>query len=441
MDINFFDPPPLPNLEPEENDNVRRHGSAMHLCTKDVTTNITGCKKLMTNQCTNDMPSPINIIRKEAKVDKTLEHLEFVNYEVSFGFEMFFETDGTQLLFIKLIPKSHQNLRPSLIKGPLKSGVELQLDRIVVRVGTELNKGSEHAIDSKHFGMEFQFFFTADELPYWQILSRYKLMPENDPRIGSQLHVVSMFAQVLDSDEAPPPGSDFMGEEMEALSLVAERFWGGVNLGSFSKLRVTQNVFSLEELLRVPMSGPYYTYYGSLSHPPCLTHVPWSILEKPNYIKYHQWRRFTLAHVEYSDLQTLGGNIRPMGSIQFKVDLALLAQMKNIENRGELTQYELDEATQNAKIDRLQIHSDKALKFLPNLFLVRPYIQYQTYFARRVRKSTTGRHPSGNEYEYYDSQNADKRSGHRGSMASSSLSLSKRLLVLHVITTFGIKLF
>lgn len=397
----------------------------MHLCSDQMWTNndtdIVACKGRMENECINSMPSPINIIKRATIEDHTLTDISFINYNVYFGFEMFFETDGTPLLFVKFLPHHRDGRRPSIRDGPLGRHQELHLDRILIRYGVDHRSGSEHSINGEYFGMELQFFFTADERPYWQILSGYKTLAEDDPNIGEAVHVISIFANVADIDKEISASSNYLGDSMNILANAAEKFWEGENDNHFSKVSVDKKVLTLEDFFNEPRRGVYYTYQGSLSHPPCLSNVTWTVFEKPIWVSQDVWRKFAYVHSEYSDYRYLAGNVRPQNSILVKADIKMFREMKFVQGFGELHQRELDEAADNVREIDTQNGTKKA-----DLFLIRNYVDYQMYFAKKVRRSQKPGNSSNslaNEYDYYeDEKEANKRSLKDSSGASSTIS-------------------
>ncbi len=411
----------------------------MHLCSDQPwlnnNTDTAICKDRMENECINSFPSPINIIKRLTVEDPTLTEITFVNYNVYFGFEMFFETDGTQLLFVKFLPHKKDGRRPGIRHGPLGRYQELHLDRILIRYGVNQRTGSEHSINGEYFGMELQFFFTADERPYWQILSGYKTLAEDDPNIGESVHVVSIFANVADIDKEVSASSDYLGDSMDILANAAEKFWEGQNDQHFSKVRVDKKVLTLEDFFNEPKSGVYYTYQGSLSHPPCLSNVTWTVFEKPIWVSHAAWRKFAYVHSEYSDFRFLAGNIRPHNSILVKADIKMFREMKFVQGFGELHQRELDEAADNLREIDNQNGTNKA-----DLFLIRSYVDYQKYFAKRVRRS---KRPLGNssnsltnEYDYYEDEKEaamNQRSLKDSSGASTILSSGITIMLIIVI--------
>lgn len=407
----------------------------MHLCTPEVSSDLAMCRKKVKNECRSHLPSPLNIIRESTVEDGNLKDFTFLDHDVFFAFAMYIEPDGSPLLNVKLMAYSNDlDRRPGISGGTLLPGQKLFLDRILIRVGLDYRKGSEHSLDGEYFGMELQFFYTADKLPYWQILSRYKTMSPDDPRIGHQLQILSVFVKVAPSGHEPDDGSLFMrGDSMEILSLAAKLFWSTSNVNYFGMVRTVKKLLSLEEIFNVPEKGSYYSYLGSMSHPPCLTHAAWTIFEKPIWIPQNIWRRFAYVHSAYSDLRILAGNFRPQHHIMVRVELEMYHHMKWVEKHGEILQDELDEAMENWVDEQAPENSKEGVqrsnsnsgasvngtgtdngasaknvsttRNLFKLFIIRNYPDYQHYFSEKVRRKVkpyVGSIKGVDQYDYYE---------------------------------------
>jgi len=78
---------------------------------------------------------------------------------------------------------------------------------------------------------------------------------------------------------------------MEILGNAAQMFWRVNNHELYRAFESTEKVFSLSDLLSGISKSTYYTYDGSITHPPCFQHVRWSIFRKTIRIPFETVRK------------------------------------------------------------------------------------------------------------------------------------------------------
>lgn len=272
--------------------------------------------------------------------------------------------------------------KPGILRGTLgENNEELFLDRIAIHVGETPERGSEHLINGKTFGMELQFFFTPmgteGPLDYWDVLAHQKLTDEDTLSAKHHLQILSILVNVNTSGADRILMKDFNKDQYEAtkaielLSQAAYMFWLTKNMEKHRGVMTQPEdlVLSLEDFFELPTSGNYYTYEGSLTHPPCTTGATWVVFETPITITHEQWQKFAFANSEFSDNKFLAGNFRPVESIQVKVPYLTYFQMREVEGIGDPEQLELELSGKN-----------------PNYTVVKKYTDFTKYFARNVRK-------------------------------------------------------
>ncbi|ODM97374.1 Carbonic anhydrase 4 [Orchesella cincta] len=397
---------------------IRRHRSSMHFCSPEVISVLHGnqtCQNLIKSECISAYPSPINIITSHAYEDESLNEFNFINFDTFYGFDMYFPEDGTDLLFMKLLAPKNANLKkPTINKGSLATGVDLVLDRMIFHLGENRFNGSEHLVDGKQYAMEIEFYFTTNGVPYWEALAQDKVRDPTDPKIGKNVHVLSVMVQAADYNaKVPPSGADF-SKVMPLLGEAARMFWDSKNKGKFRAVQVKRKLVSMSAFFNVPISGGYYTYDGSMSHPPCLTGVGRTIYPKPIWITYDTWLAFVFIHSEFSDSQFIAGNYRPTEYILVDADQPTLEEMLKIED----------------------IPSDlgRIVKYGNSHVTVRKYIDYQKYFSISVRKyKQVNRKGGDDQYDYFEKV-LEENNGDSGSLILSHLIYSVvflALLILH----------
>ncbi|CAL8086682.1 unnamed protein product [Orchesella dallaii] len=370
---------------------LRKHRSSMFLCTPEVTSVLANydktktCQNVLETECDSIYPSPINILTKEVVEDETLEEFYFLNYELFYGFDMFFPADGTDLLNVKLLtPKGIISKKPSITKGSLSPGTELSLDRILIHLGENRFNGSEHLVDGKQYGMELEFFFTNKGVPYWEALAIDKMLEVGGPDIGKNVHILSIMVQATDYGvTTPPPGAEF-SKAMELLAEVARMFWDTKNKKKYRAAQVRRKLTSMSSFFNVPVTGGFYTYEGSMSHPPCLTGARRSIFPKPIWITYDTWMAFVFMHSEFSDSNFLAGNFRPLEYILFQADYPTFMLMRGVQGDDFID------------TGRNGIGTKPGMRTLK-------YKHYEKYFSRLVRKNKQiSKDSRDDEYDYFE---------------------------------------
>lgn len=215
--------------------------------------------------CRGRRQSPIPISTKQTVYNYHLVHFNFVRYDAAIAKLRIVNTGR----FVSLLLTG---MRPALAGGGLSSNYTLY--EVHFHWGKDNSVGSEHLIDSKQYAGEVQF-----------VHIRSDLTPHTAP---SKIHGYAVLSVLLKTG-------------------------GNVNLGYekiFSKSNVIKNKgsgvwlksFAMRELLP-PDTKKYYRYTGSLTTPPCLEGVVWTVFQTPVTVSNNQLAR--LRHLLHDGIPML----------------------------------------------------------------------------------------------------------------------------------------
>ncbi|XP_069687684.1 carbonic anhydrase 1-like [Periplaneta americana] len=197
--------------------------------------------------CGGENQSPININTCQAIVVNPSDALEWDNYTVAPYF-MNITNDGHT---VKVTGEWPCGLWPTLRGGPMRAHEEYEFHSMLFHWGLSDEEGSEHTLNGNGFSMELQmvhvrkgctapqdaiFDDAADSLVIISFL--FKVVPVDNALLD---HLVNNLWQIS------APGST-------------------VQIPSFPLSYVSS-----------PFEHGYYTYSGSLTHPPCCENVIWII--------------------------------------------------------------------------------------------------------------------------------------------------------------------
>lgn len=152
--------------------------------------------------------------------------------------------------------------------------------------------------------MELQFMFTLQtegkELTYYDVLYEYAVSKDSS-LFGKNQLALCILVEVASPHEHVPSLRSFLhglshnkywlhfpqakdqvyNKGMKYLGMAAREFSWIQNTGKYRAFQVNKKVLSLQDFLAVPFAGHYYTYFGSLTHPPCFNNTRYSVFETP----------------------------------------------------------------------------------------------------------------------------------------------------------------
>lgn len=225
--------------------------------------------------CQKTHQSPIDIVTKEAKVNPNLKPFTFLGYGQKKKWEV--RNDG-------------HSVKMMLGNGSFITGGDLPAQYQAVQLhlhwSSDLNKGSEHSIDGKHFAMEMH-------------IVHEKETSSNTVEDSKDKNAVLAFMIEVGSEvnEAFQP-------LVEALSRISKP----------SSTNTTMDEVCLEDMLpKKEKLVHYFRYLGSLTTPTCDETVVWTVFEEPIKLHEKQFLEFS-KQLFYDEEQKLAmkDNVRPL---------------------------------------------------------------------------------------------------------------------------------
>lgn len=227
-----------------------------------------------TGDCQKNHQSPINIVTKEAKVNPNLKPFAFFGYDQKKKWEV--KNDG-------------HSVKMLLGNGSFITGGELPAQYRAVQLhlhwSQDLNKGSEHSIDGKHFAMEMH-------------IVHEKGTSSNTVEDSKDKNAVLAF-MIEVGDEVNKAFQPLV----EALSRISK-----------PSTNTTMNEICLEDMLpKKEKLVHYFRYLGSLTTPTCDETVIWTVFEEPIKLHKDQFLEFS-KQLFYDEEQKLimKDNVRPL---------------------------------------------------------------------------------------------------------------------------------
>ncbi|XP_058802656.1 carbonic anhydrase 2-like [Phymastichus coffea] len=223
--------------------------------------------------------SPVNLQSHVIGDNHGKKALEFLNYG-----------KGAQQLEIRNTGHTVQlsgtwGRRKPSIRGAIFSREIYTISNVHLHWSTADNNGTEHAIEGRKYAAELHLVHFNEK---YQNVSEASLHPDG-------IAVVGILYRVNDNVSPNPGMAQFAALAQQVLSVNAS-------------VRVA--TFNLASFILQPLP-PVYSYYGSLTTPPCTENVRWAILSEPQPISSTIIR--LLRNVILSDGDT--HNIRPLQPI------------------------------------------------------------------------------------------------------------------------------
>ncbi|XP_045483837.1 carbonic anhydrase 2-like [Harmonia axyridis] len=224
------------------------------------------------NQSPVNLQSPCAIV---VHAETLLNPLEFSREYRSFPPELILINDGHT---INICPEFKECPTPKISGGPLDGSYELH--SLNLRWGPNDEEGTEHMVDNKRFAMEMQVTFMR--------------AGHRNKYIAADAGDVIMIAYIY---EITPIDNPFLDIILEPL---------GTNSVSFKRYEIEPIPVSL---LAPCFSRGYFSYVGSLTHPPCTEGVRWIVQPEPLSISCRQIKKLRKTPMLYCEQKT---NTRPV---------------------------------------------------------------------------------------------------------------------------------
>ncbi|XP_044761612.1 carbonic anhydrase 13-like isoform X1 [Coccinella septempunctata] len=234
-------------------------------------------KEKFPNAC-GENQSPVNLQSSCAivvHVETLLNPLEFSRDYRSPPSELILVNDGHT---INLYPEYKGCSIPKICGGPLDGVYELHC--LNLRWGPNDEEGTEHMINNKRFALELQVTFLRAG-------HRNKFIAAD---AGDAIMVAYIY-------QTTPIANPYLNIILEQLGPASE---------SFKRYEIETIPVSL---LAPCFSRGYFSYVGSLTHPPCIEGVRWIVHPEPLSISCCQMKKLRKTHMLYCDLKN---NTRPV---------------------------------------------------------------------------------------------------------------------------------
>lgn len=224
--------------------------------------------------CKKNQQSPINIVTSKTKVNHRLTPLIFVGYDQKKKWE---------------IKNNQHSVEMSLGKGICILGGELPARYEAVQLhlhwSEELNRGSEHSIDGKHFAMEMHVV--------------HKKMTTSNKAQDSKDKIAVLAFMIEVGNEV----NEGFQPLVEVLSRISKPYTNS-----------TVRESSLQDMLpEKEKLFAYFRYQGSLTTPNCDETVIWTVFKEP--IKIHKDQFLEFSKKLYYDKEqklNMKDNVRPL---------------------------------------------------------------------------------------------------------------------------------
>ncbi|XP_044761613.1 carbonic anhydrase-like isoform X2 [Coccinella septempunctata] len=179
---------------------------------------------------------------------------------------------------VNLYPEYKGCSIPKICGGPLDGVYELHC--LNLRWGPNDEEGTEHMINNKRFALELQVTFLRAG-------HRNKFIAAD---AGDAIMVAYIY-------QTTPIANPYLNIILEQLGPASE---------SFKRYEIETIPVSL---LAPCFSRGYFSYVGSLTHPPCIEGVRWIVHPEPLSISCCQMKKLRKTHMLYCDLKN---NTRPV---------------------------------------------------------------------------------------------------------------------------------
>ena len=177
--------------------------------------------------------------------------------------------------------------QPSLSGGPLNT-TEYYFTEAVFHWGTADNQGSEHTIRATTYPLEMQLVHHTSEKGDKKLAVAsflFEVSQDDNPVLAP---IITALSSIKDA-----------GSEVEIETVVDD----STNENDIQS-------FSMDDLIQDSSSGPYFTYSGSLTYPPCTEVKQYMVFRTPIDISSKQLEQFRL--LQQQDGTRMVDNFRPV---------------------------------------------------------------------------------------------------------------------------------
>jgi len=252
-------------------------------------------------ECGKDNQSPVDlhtvdVALKDHKTPISFSSFDLVNKDTC----LVVNNGNTVTINMK---KNANSSYPILSGGPFNS-TEYSFIQAVFHWGNDDTKGSEHTIRGSTYPLEMQLLHQTssgeeNKLAITSFL--FEVSEEENPFLASLITAISKTKTVGTEAQLDSPVEGIEDE----------------NKTAGEKSREAMDEFSMDLLIKDSISGPYFTYSGSLTYPPCTEVKQYVVFRVPLDISSTQLGQFRLLLQQ--DGTRLVNNFRPVKTLGDRV--------------------------------------------------------------------------------------------------------------------------
>jgi len=251
--------------------------------------------------CGKENQSPIDLHTVDVSLKDHKSPISFSSYDlVNRDTCVVVNNGNTAIIQMKT---NDDTSHPILSGGPFNS-TEYSFTHAVFHWGADNTLGSEHTIRGTTYPMEMQLIHqtSSEEENKLAIASfLFEISEEENPFLASFITAVG---------EIKTAGTEAqLDNPVEAI--------GGDDHATTDKSQGAMDMFSMDILIKDSISGPYFTYSGSLTYPPCTEVKQYVVFRVPLDISSTQLEQFRLLLKQ--DETRMVNNFRPVKTLGDRV--------------------------------------------------------------------------------------------------------------------------
>jgi len=243
--------------------------------------------------CGEGGQSPVNLETVDVAVREHKALLQFTYYDkINSDTCKLVNTGNSATL---LLTTSLSN-NPAMFGGPLNT-TYYYFHQAVFHWGSDDNLGSDHTIRTISYPMEMQLIHgsTSEEEQKLAVASfLFEISPQDNPFLAP---VISKLANIQVAGSEVPLNTTETANDITSVT------------SSDDNYRASDSFF-MDQLMQESISGPYFSYKGSLTFPPCSMVEQWVVFRTPLDISIAQLEQF--RKLLKKDGSRIGGNFRPV---------------------------------------------------------------------------------------------------------------------------------
>jgi len=254
-------------------------------------------------RCGQEYQSPIDLHTVDVSLKDHKNPISFSSYDLLNKDTCVMVNNGnTATLQMKTNDDSSQ---PILSGGPFNS-TEYFFTHAVLHWGADNTLGSEHTIRGITYPMEMQLMHQTssgeeNKLAITSFL--FEVSEEENPVLASLVNTISKIKTVGTKAHLNSPPEPIEDENHTA--------------DADERSQEALDVFSMDLLIKESISGPYFTYQGSLTYPPCTEVKQYVVFRVPLDISSTQLEQFRLLLQQ--DGTRMVNNVRPVNTLGDRV--------------------------------------------------------------------------------------------------------------------------